>query len=121
AREIHGGRTRDYTLNARTLAVDRVLVIGITLAGQGAEQADQMAAGGAARRTDAGGTDTEPSGVVTHEAHGALRVLDGSGVAEPRRLAMVDCESRVAGTLQRLGIGDAQWRVLQRRGAVGHG
>ena len=84
-------------------AFDQVELRGVAdddgIAGQGAEQADQMTAGGAACCTDASGTDAETSRIVAHEAHSALRVLDGSRVTEPRRLAMVDCEDRVAGTL----------------------
>src|SRR5262245_6076098 len=77
-----------------------------------------MPAGGAAARADALGADAETGRVVAHKPDGALGVIDGRRVAEARCLAVIDREDRVATSLHRCDVWQAQRRLLQRARVV---
>src|SRR4051794_25314968 len=78
-----------------------------------------------ARRATAGAdllsADAETCRVMAHEPYGALGVKHGRRVAEARCLAVIDSEDRVAASLHRFDVGQAQRRLFERAGVVAEG
>src|SRR5215213_6489476 len=78
-----------------------------------------------ARRATAGAdllsADAETCRIMAHEPYGALGVKHGRRVAEARCLAVIDGEDRVAASLHRFDVGQAQRRLFERARVVAEG
>ena len=111
----------DDALHFGAFALYWIEVCGVAFAVEGAEQTYQVAAGRAARGTDAVCADAVGLGIVPDEADGALDVFDRGRVTEAGERTVVHCEDGVAAGGEGLGVELRLAVGLEGRGVVGEG
>ena len=103
-KKIHRGRAGHHALHFGAFAFHWIGVRGVALAVQYAQHADQVPAGGSARRANPIRPNAEALRVMPDEADGALDVFHGSRVAEPRHRAVAHGKRCIARARQRFCI-----------------